>query len=55
MLSKLECKLEESRELLTQLTKQIADEREQYEKEIRKQKVQKVIAYLALALVIAHK
>lgn len=55
MLSKLECKLEESRELLTQLTKQIADEREQYEKEIRKQKVQKIIACIALAIVISHK
>ena len=54
-LSKLECKLEESRELLTQLTKQIADEREKYEAEIRKQKVQKIIAYMALALVVSAK
>ena len=54
-LSKLECKLEESRELLTQLTKQIADEREKYEAEIRKQKVQKIIAYMALVLVAAAK
>ena len=54
-LSKLECKLEESRELLTQLTKQINSEREVYEREIRKQKVQKIIAYFALALVIATK